>query len=153
MTWLLLISSSLLLMLGITLLVMSRLEPAHLHMRDWGWMHVFLAFGLALGVALVPSDAQSLQYRLQAPVATASIIAALAWQLAGASHYRGRPWRWRRTAPLFIGLLGFILALALVQLRLAVLAAALLLTAGAWLAAWWLWQGGERHERAAGQHR
>ncbi|WP_343624890.1 bifunctional diguanylate cyclase/phosphodiesterase [Roseateles puraquae] len=147
MTWLLLISSSLLLMLGITLLVMSRLEPGHLHMRDWGWMHVFLAFGLALGVALVPSDAQSLQYRLQAPIATASIIAALAWQLAGASHYRGRPWRWRRTAPLFIALLGFILALALVQLRLAVLAAALLLTAGAWLAAWWLWQGGERHER------
>lgn len=147
MTWLLLISSSLLLMAGVAMLVLSRLEPAHHHIRDWGWSHIFLAFGLALGVALVPADQQSLHYRLQAPVATACIVASLAWQLAGASHYRGRPWHWRRTLPIFLGLLGFILVLALVQLRLAIVASALLLTGGALLAAWWLWQGGGTAER------
>lgn len=147
MTWLLLISSSLLLMLGLGLLVLSRLEPAHVHMRDWGWMHVFLAFGLALGVALVPSDTASLRYRVQAPIATACIVASLAWQLAGARHYRGRSWHWGRAAPVCVAMLGVILALALRRLELAVLASALLLTAGAWLAAWWLWQGGEAAER------
>jgi diguanylate cyclase (GGDEF)-like protein/PAS domain S-box-containing protein len=147
MTWLLLISSSLLLMVGLAMLVLSRLEPAHRHIRDWGWSLAFLAFGLALGVALVPPDTQSLQYRLQAPVATACIIASLAWQLAGASHYSGRPWHWRRTVPLFVAMLGFILALALVQLHLAVVAAALALTGGAWLAAWWMWSSGQRAER------
>jgi len=147
MTWLLLISSSLLLMVGVAMLVLSRLEPAHRHIRDWGWSHVFLAFGLALGVALVPTDTQSLQYKLQAPIATACIIAALAWQLAGASHYRGRPWHWQRNLPLFVALLGFVLALALVQLRLAIVASALILTGGAWLAAWWLWRGGGTAER------
>ena len=100
MTWLLLISSSLLLMLGAAMLMLSRLEPAHRHISDWGWSQVFLALGLALGVALVPADTQSLHYRVQATVATACIIASLAWQLAGASRYRGRPWRWRQTVPL-----------------------------------------------------
>ncbi len=147
MTWLLLISSSLLLMVGVAMMVLSRLEPDHRHIRDWGWSHIFLAFGLALGVALVPADTTSLQYKLQAPFATACIIASLAWQLAGASHYRGRPWNWRRTLPLFVAMLGFVLALALVQLRLAIVASALLLTGGAWLAAWWLWRGGETAER------
>ena len=123
MTWLLLISSSLLLMLGVAMLVLARLEPAHTHIRDWGWSQIFLAFGLALGVALVPADTRSLHYKLQATVATACIIASLAWQLAGASHYRGRPWRWKQTAPLFVALLAFILVLAIVQQRLGVVAA------------------------------
>ena len=147
MTWLLLISSSLLLMLGAAMLMLSRLEPAHSHISEWGWSQVFLAFGLALGVALVPPDIESLHYRVQATVATACIIASLAWQLAGASHYRGRPWHWRRNAPLFVGLLLFILVLALVQQRLAVIAGAVILTGGAWLAAAWLWRGGEPAER------
>lgn len=147
MTWLLLISSSLLLMLGVAMLVLSRLEPAHSHISDWGWSQIFLAFGLALGVALVPADTQSLHYRVQATVATASIVASLAWQLAGASHYRGRPWRWRRAVPYFVGLLLVILVLAIVEQRLGVVAAAVILTGGAWLAAWWLWRDGEPAER------
>jgi diguanylate cyclase (GGDEF)-like protein/PAS domain S-box-containing protein len=147
MTWLLLISSSLLMMLGAAMLLLSRLEPAHSHISDWGWSQIFLAFGLALGVALVPPDTASLHYRLQATVATACIIASLAWQLAGASHYRGRAWHWRRTVPLFAGLLGVILAMAFVQQRLAVLAGAAILTGGAWLTAWWMWRGGEPAER------
>lgn len=147
MTWLLLISSSLLLMLGVAMLALSRLEPAHSHISEWGWSQIFLAFGLALGVALVPADTQSLHYRVQATVATACVIASLAWQLAGASHYRGRPWHWKRTAPLFLGLLAVILALALVHQRLGVVTAAAILTGGAWLAAWWLWRGGEPAER------
>ena len=75
MTWLLLISSSLLLMLGAAMLMLSRLEPAHSHISEWGWSQVFLAFGLALGVALVPPDTESVHYRVQATVATACIIA------------------------------------------------------------------------------
>lgn len=147
MTWLLLLSSSLLLMLGVVMLVLYRLEPEHRHISDWGWSHIFLAFGLALGVALVPSDPHSLHYKVQATVATACIIASLAWELAGASHYRGRAWRWKRTLPLFGGLLAVILGLALVEQRLGVVAAALILTGGSWLAAWWLWRGGESAER------
>jgi diguanylate cyclase (GGDEF)-like protein/PAS domain S-box-containing protein len=147
MTWLLLISSSLLLMVGVAMLILSRLEPAHRHIRDWGWSHVFLAFGLALGVALVPTDTESIQYKLQAPVATACIISSLAWQLAGASHYRGRAWSWRRTLPLFVAMLVVVFALALVQLRLAIVASALLLAGGAWLAAWWLGRGGGKAEK------
>ncbi len=147
MTWLLLISSSLLLMLGVAMLRLSRLEPAHSHISEWGWSQIFLAVGLALGVALVPADTQSLHYKLQATVATAAVIASLALQLAGARHYRGGVWRWSRTAPLFVGLLGFILALAIVQQRLGVISAAVILTAGAWLTAWWMWRGGAPAER------
>ncbi|NCT84313.1 MAG: EAL domain-containing protein [Comamonadaceae bacterium] len=147
MTGILLISSSLIAMLGLALLVLARLEPGHPHIRDWGWSHMLLAAGLALGVALVPVDTQSLRYKLQATVATVCIIASLALQLAGAAHYSGRPWRWRRNAPLFAALLGVILALALLKQQFAIIAAALILTGGAWLAAAWLWRGGARGER------
>lgn len=147
MTGLLLISASLLLMLGVAMLRLSRLEPAHGHLSDWGLSQIFLAFGLALGVALVPPDPNSLHYKLQATVATACIVASLAWQLAGASHYRGLPWRWSRTVPLFIVLLLVILALAIAQQRLGVMAGAAALTGGAWLSAWWLWRGGTPQER------
>jgi diguanylate cyclase (GGDEF)-like protein/PAS domain S-box-containing protein len=147
MTGLLLISSSLIAMLGVTMLALSRMEPSHRHIRDWGWSHVFLALGLALGVALVPTDTLSLHYKLQATVATACIIASLALQLAGASRYRSLPWDWRRRAPAFAVLLAVVLGLALVEQRLAVIAAAAALTAAAWLAGWWLWQGGARDER------
>lgn len=147
MTGVLLISTSLIALLGLALLVLARLEPGHPHIRDWGWSHVLLAAGLALGVALVPADTESLRYKLQATVATASIVASLALQLAGAAHYSARPWRWRRVAPLFAALLAVILGLALVKQRYGVVAGALILTAGAWLAAAWLWRGGARGER------
>jgi len=147
MTGILLISSSLITLLGLALLVLARLEPGHPHIRDWGWSHVLLAAGLTLGVALVPPDHESLHYKLQATGATACIIASLALQLAGAAHYSGRAWRWQRGAPVFTALLGVILALALVQQHFAVVAAALILAGGAWLAAAWLWRGGERGER------
>src|ERR1043165_9045478 len=95
MTGSLLISTSLIALLGVALLVLARLEPGHRHISDWGWSHVLLAIGLTLGVALVPPDPESLHYKLQATVATAAIIASLALQLAGAARYRGRSWRWR----------------------------------------------------------
>ncbi|RZJ08770.1 MAG: EAL domain-containing protein [Rubrivivax sp.] len=148
MTWpLLLISSSLLLMIGAALWLLARLEPAHRHVRDWAWMHVFLAVGLALGVALAPQDVQSLHYRVQATVATACILASLAWQLAGAAHFCGQPWHWKRTVPVLVVLLLLILALAVAEQRLGVVAAAAVLAWGAWLAAWWMWRGGARDER------
>ncbi len=147
MTGFLLISTSLIAMLGVALLVLARLEPGHPHISDWGWSHVTLALGLTLGVALAPPDLNSLHYRLQATVATACIIASLALELAGAARYSGRPWRWARNAPLFGALLGVILALALLDQRYAVVVAALVLTGGAWLAASWLWRGGARSER------
>lgn len=147
MTGSLLISNSLIALLGVALLVLARLEPGHPHISDWGWSHVLLALGLTLGVALVPPDVNSAHYKVQATAATAAIIASLALQLAGAARYRGRPWRWRVNAPLFLALLGTILALALVQQRHAVVVAALVLTGGAWLAASWLWKEGARGER------
>jgi len=147
MTGSLLISTSLIALLGVALLVLARLEPSHRHISDWGWSHVLLAAGLALGVALAPSDIDSAAYKLQATVATACIVASLALQLAGAARYRGRPWRWPRAAPLFAVLLLVILGLALVRQRYAVVAAALILTGGVWLAAAWLWRGGAFGER------
>lgn len=147
MTASLLISTSLIALLGAALLVLARLEPGHPHVSDWGWSHVLLALGLTLGVALVPADVTSPQYKLQATVATSAIIAALALQLSGAARYRGRPWRWPRSVPLFAALLALILLLALVQQRYAVIAAALILAGGAWLAAVWLWHGGGTGER------
>ncbi|KQV50603.1 hypothetical protein ASC95_14680 [Pelomonas sp. Root1217] len=147
MTGSLLISTSLIALLGVALLVLARLEPGHPHISDWGWSHVLLSVGLTLGIALVPPDQESVHYKLQATVATACIMASLALQLAGAARYRGRTWRWQRNAPLFIALLGVILALALVQQRYAIVAAATILTGGAWLAAAWLWRDGAAGER------
>jgi hypothetical protein len=119
MTGSLLISTSLIALLGVALLVLARLEPGHPHISNWGWSHVLLALGLTLGVALAPPDIDSAHYKAQATAATAALIASLALQLAGAARYRGRPWRWRVNAPIFLALLGFILALALVQQRYA----------------------------------
>ncbi|MFG6464448.1 putative bifunctional diguanylate cyclase/phosphodiesterase [Roseateles sp. DXS20W] len=147
MTGFLLISTSLIAMLGVALLVLARLEPGHPHISDWGWSHVTLALGLTLGVALAPPDLNALRYQAQATAATACIIASLSLELAGAARYSGRPWRWARNAPLFGALLGVILALALLDQRYAVVVAALVLTGGAWLAASWLWRGGARSER------
>ncbi|CAM3739160.1 putative bifunctional diguanylate cyclase/phosphodiesterase [Roseateles saccharophilus] len=147
MTGLLLISTSLIALLGATLLVLARLEPQHRHIGEWGWSHICLAAGLALGVALAPADTQSLHYRLQATVATAVIIASLALQLAGAAHYARRPWSWRLLLPVFGLLLAAILGLALAQQRLGVIAGALILAGGAWLAGAWLWRMGEAGER------
>lgn len=147
MTGSLLISTSLIALLGAALLVLGRLEPGHLHISDWGWSHVLLAAGLTLGVALAPADVESLRYKVQATVSTAAIIASLALQLAGAARYRGRDWHWRHNAPVFVVLLALILGLALLQQRYAVVAAALILAAGAWLAAGWLWHEGARGER------
>ncbi len=147
MTGSLLISTSLIAMLGAALLVLARLEPGHPHITDWGWSHVLLALGLALGVALAPPHLDLPLYKAQATVATASIISSLALQLAGSARYRGLAWHWRLAAPVFGLLLVLILALALVQQRYAIVAAAAVLTLGSWLAAWWLWRGGARSER------
>ncbi len=147
MTGSLLISTSLVALLGVALLVLARLEPGHRHISDWGWSHVLLAVGLALGVAWVPPDMVSERYRAQAALATLAVIASLALQLAGAARYAGRPWHARRNTLVFIVLLGVILGLALVQHRHGVIAAALILSGGGWLSAVWLWQMGGRGER------
>ncbi|MCY4746052.1 EAL domain-containing protein [Pelomonas sp. UHG3] len=147
MTGSLLISTSLIAMLGVALLVLARLEPGHPHITDWGWSHVLLAVGLALGVALAPPHLGLPIYQAQATVATTSILSSLALQLAGSARYRGLAWRWRLAAPVFGLLLVLILGLALVQQRYAIMAAAAVLTLGSWLAAWWLWRGGARSER------
>jgi diguanylate cyclase (GGDEF)-like protein/PAS domain S-box-containing protein len=103
--------------------------------------------GLTLGVALIPAGVDPTRYKLQATVATACLIASLALQLSGAARYSGRQWRWARGVPLFAGLLGIVLALALVRHQLAVLAAGVMLAVGAWVAAAWLWRDGARGER------
>ncbi|MEE8615935.1 MAG: EAL domain-containing protein [Roseateles sp.] len=147
MTGLLLISTSLIALLGATLLVLARLEPQHRHIGEWGWSHIALAAALALGVALLPAEDETLRYAVQATAATTLVIASLALQLAGAAHYARRPWRWQRLLPLFGLLLLMILGRALVQQRLGVIAGALILTGGAWLAGVWLWRLRETGER------
>ncbi|MFX5521607.1 hypothetical protein ABTD78_20315, partial [Acinetobacter baumannii] len=89
---------------------------------EWGWSHIALAAALALGVALLPAEDETLRYAVQATAATTLVIASLALQLAGAAHYARRPWRWQRLLPLFGLLLLMILGLALVQQRLGVIA-------------------------------
>ncbi len=147
MTGLLLISSSLIALLGLTLLMLARIEPGHRHIGDWGWSHICLAGGLALGVALVPPDVHSLHYRAQATVAVVLTLASIAFELSGAARYVGRPWRWRRAAPLFALALVLILAPALLDPRYGVRVAAAILTLGAWTAAAWLWRAGDGPER------
>ncbi|MFX8160602.1 hypothetical protein ABTL01_19780, partial [Acinetobacter baumannii] len=88
-------------LLGATLLVLARLEPQHRHIGEWGWSHIALAAALALGVALLPAEDETLRYAVQATAATTLVIASLALQLAGAAHYARRPWRWQRLLPLF----------------------------------------------------
>ena len=71
------------------------------HIGDWGWSHIYLAGGLALGVALVPPMLRSLPLpRAQATVAVVLTLASIAFELSGAARYVSRPWRWRRAAPL-----------------------------------------------------
>ena len=147
MVGVLLVSASLLVMLGVALLLLMRIEPGHPYTRDWGWSHILLGIGLALGVALAPTDIQSLHYRLQATVATACLMGSLALLMAGASRYRSRPWHWRRALPVFGLALLLILGLAMVNQAWAVLAAALILALGAWIAGFWLWHRGSTEER------
>ncbi len=147
MTPLLLISSCFIALLGGAMLALARMEPGHVHIRDWGWAQILLALTLTLGIALLPTDIRSLHYQVQATVATACMIGALAMELAGAAHYVGRPWRWRRHAPLFAALLLAVLVTALLNQAAAIWLASVVLAGGAWLSAAWMWRAGGRAER------
>jgi len=145
---LLLISSCFIAMLGGVMLALARLEPGYLHIRDWGWSQILLALTLTLGIALLPSDRpESLHYRLQATVATISMIGTMALEIAGAAHYTGRPWPWRRFFPAFAVLLFAVMGTALVNQPAAIWLASIALACSAWLSARWMWQGGQRAER------
>ncbi len=147
MTPLLLISSCFIALLGGAMLTLARMEPGHAHIRDWGWSQILLALTLTLGIALLPTDIRSLHYQLQATAATACMIGALAMELAGAAHYVGRPWHWRRYAPLSAILLVVVLGTALLNQAAAIWLASVVLACGAWLAARWMWRSGGGAER------
>lgn len=147
MTGFVLISAALIALLGVALLVLARLEPAHRHTHDWGWSHLLLAVGLTLGVAWVPTDVSSLAGQLQVAAAATTIVASLALQLAGTARYRGMDWSWRQQWPRWGLLTLAILGLAWVDYPLGVAAGAFVLAASAAWAARWLWQGGGRGER------
>lgn len=145
---LLLISSCFIAMLGGAMLALARLEPGYRHIRDWGWSQILLALTLTLGIALLPSDQpESLHYRLQATVATICMIGTMALEIAGAAHYTGRPWPWRRFLPGFAVLLFAVMGTALVNQPAAIWLASIALACSAWLSARWMWQGGLRAER------
>lgn len=147
MTPLLLLSSCFIALLGIAMLGLARMEPGHRHIRDWGWSQITLALMLTLGVALLPTDVQSLHYKAQAGAATLFMVMTMALELAGAAHYSGRPWAWQRFAPLFALLLAVVMGTALVNQPAAIWLASIALACSAWLAAWWMWQAGGGAER------
>ncbi|MFG6468122.1 putative bifunctional diguanylate cyclase/phosphodiesterase [Roseateles sp. BYS87W] len=147
MTGFVLISSALIALLGVALLVLARLEPDHRHTQDWGWSHVLLSIGLALGVAWVPAGEGSFGGQLQMAAAASAIVASLALQLAGTARYRGMVWSWRQQWPRWALLTLVILGLARVDYPMGVAAGAMVLAASAAWAARWLWQGGGRGER------
>ncbi|MFG6414214.1 putative bifunctional diguanylate cyclase/phosphodiesterase [Roseateles sp. DC23W] len=144
---LLLLSSCFIALLGIAMLGLAQLQPGYRHIRDWGWSQITLALTLTLGIALLPQDFQSLHYQLQASIATLCMIATMALELAGAAHYTGRPWAWRRHVPLFALLMLAVMGTALVNQPAAIWLASIALACSAWLSAWWMWQGGGRAER------
>ncbi len=150
MTPLLLLSSCFIALLGLAMLGLARMEPSHLHIRDWGLAQLSLAATLTLGVALLPTDAQSLHFQLQATVATVFMIATMAFEVAGAAHYNGRPWAWRRWLPLFALLLVVMMGTAVVHQPTAIWIASVALACSAWLAGWWMWQAGRSAERFVG---
>lgn len=147
MTPLLLLSSFFIALLGVAMLGLSRLEPSHRHIRDWGWSQITLALTLTLGIALLPTDFESLHYKLQATAATVFMILTMALELAGAAHYSARRWIWQRYAPLFALLLVVVMGTALVNQPAAIWIASIALACSAWLSARWMWRTGGRAER------
>lgn len=147
MTPLLLLSSCFIALLGVAMLGLARMEPGHAHIRDWGWSQITLALTLTLGVALLPTDVQSLHYKAQAGVATLFMVMTMALELAGAAHYTGRPWAWQRSAPLFALLLVIVMGTAMVNQPAAIWLASIALACSAWLSAWWMWRAGGGAER------
>lgn len=131
MTPLLLLSSCFIALLGIAMLGLARMEPGHRHIRDWGWSQITLALMLTLGVALLPTDVQSLHYKAQAGAATLFMVMTMALELAGAAHYSGRPWAWQRFAPLFALLLAVVMGTALVNQPAAIWLASIALACSA----------------------
>lgn len=147
MTSLLLLSSCFIALLGGAMLGLARLEPAHRHIRDWGWSQILLAITLTLGIALMPHDQTTLHYKLQAAVATISMIATLAYEMAGAAHYTRRSWRWQRYLPVFALLLAVVMGTAMWRQPVAIWIASIALAVGAWVSAWWMWRAGSAAER------
>jgi len=147
MTWLILISASLNALLGLTLLLLWRIERRQAYVRMWGWSWILLSVGLTLGIALAGPGLVGLRYDLQALVASCSLMGSLSLQVAGARNYRGLPWSRGRGLPLFAGMMVVIVALASIDQRLAVIAGAGFLVLGAWLCAWWMARGGDGSER------
>ena len=147
MQWLLLISSSLDAMMGVTLLLLWRLEHRHAYVRMWGWSWILLAAGLVLGLALAPAQHQGWRHDLQALAASACLMGSLSLQVAGARDYRNLPWRRKTWLPLFLGMMVSLAWLAGIDHRHAVLAATVFLVSGAWLCAWWMGRGGNPGER------
>lgn len=146
MTWLILISSSLNAILGVTLLLIWRIERRFNYVRQWGWSWILLSGGLTFGIALAEPGVTGLRYDLQALLASMCLMGALSLQLAGARGYRDLPWRRSAWAPLFVGMMLSIVGLALVDQRYAVIAATVFLVIGSLLCAWWIGRGGNRAE-------
>ena len=138
MNLLVLLSSFLELMLGITLLALWRLNPQHEHVRLWGRSAVLLGIGLALGVGLAPVMAPGPALQLVAGLASAAVMYALFLLMKGSALYRRRPWAGRFWAGLLIVMSVLIAALALQHKPWGVALAAAVLFAGNLLCAWWI---------------
>lgn len=146
MSWLLLISAGLNAILGVTLLLIWRIERRFSYVWQWGWSWILLSAGLTLGIILVDPALTGWRYELQALLASSCLMGALSLQMGGARGYRGLAWRRRVWAPLFLGMMLTIVVLAGIELRYAVIGATVFLVGGSWLCAWWIGRGGNRAE-------
>ncbi|WP_144006815.1 bifunctional diguanylate cyclase/phosphodiesterase [Pelomonas sp. KK5] len=147
MTWLILLSASLNAMLGVTLLLLWRIERRHAYVRQWGWSWILLSIGLTLGVALATPGLAGLRYDLQALAASCSLMGSLLLQVAGARAYRGLPWRLSNGLPLFAAMMVALVVVAGIGQVYAVIVGAAFMVIGAWLCAFWMWRGGNAAER------
>lgn len=104
MSLLVLLSSFLELMLGVTLLALWRLNPRHEHVRLWGRSAILLGLGLALGVGMAPMVGPGHLFDALAGLASAAVMISLYMLMKGSALYRQRPWRGRLWAGCLIGM-------------------------------------------------
>ncbi|WP_269630698.1 putative bifunctional diguanylate cyclase/phosphodiesterase [Pelomonas sp. BJYL3] len=102
MNLLVLLSSFLELMLGVTLIALWRLNPRHEHVLLWGRSAVLLGMGLALGVGMAPVVSPGPSLDLLAGLAAAAVMTSLYQLMKGSALYRRRPWSGRFWAGLLL---------------------------------------------------
>ncbi len=147
MSLLMLLSSFLELMLGVTLLALWRLNPRHEHVRLWGRSAILLGMGLALGVGMAPVVGPGPAFDVLAGLASAAVMTSLYQLMKGSALYRRRAWSGRFWAGLLIAMSVAIAGLALQHKPWGVAFAGAVLCLGNLVCARWIGWTPRRAER------